>query len=62
MNWRNEKMWTRVGYVLTVLWILGILLATDGDMADPLFDFIFIVPLGTWIVGLTIARLTRRRD
>lgn len=61
MNWRNEKMWTRVGYALTVLWILGILLVTGGDMADPLFDFIFIVPLAFWVVAVVIARLTRRR-
>ena len=62
MGWRNEKVWTRAGYAVTVLWVLGILLATDGDTADPLFDFIFIVPLGMWMVGLAIARLTRRRD
>jgi type IV secretory pathway TrbD component len=62
MDWRSEKLWTRAGYAVTVLWIFGILLATDGDMADPLFDLIFIVPLGMWIAGVFIARMIRRRD
>ena len=61
MDWRSKVFWTRVGYTLTAIWILGILYATDGEIEDPLFDYIFIVPLGTWMVGLAIARVMRRR-
>ncbi len=62
MGWRNRTVWYRVGYALTVLWMLGIVLTTNGNMADPLFDFIFIVPLAAWIVGVTVARLINRAD
>ena len=60
MDWRSRAFWTRVGYTLTAIWILGILYVTDGEIEDPLFDYIFIVPLGTWMLGLAIARVMRR--
>ena len=51
---------TKVGYGLTAVWMLGVLAYTEGDTRHPVFDLIFIVPLGAWIVCLTAARLVRR--
>jgi hypothetical protein len=51
---------TKIGYAVTAVWMLGVLVYTDGDVRHPVFDLIFIVPLGAWVVGLTAARLIRR--
>lgn len=61
MDWRDRTLWNRIGYAFTVGWIALILLITGGNADDPLIDLIFIVPLGAWIVGLTVARLIRGR-
>ncbi len=42
--------------------MLYVLWATGGDPKAPLFDYIFVVPLAGWIVGLGLARLLRRRQ
>lgn len=60
-TWRSGKLWHRIGYAFTAIWIVGIILVTGQDVTHPLFDLIFIVPLGFWIVGLTIANLLKRR-
>jgi hypothetical protein len=60
MDWRNRNIWIRAGYVLTVIWIVVVFVATGGNMAAPLFDYIFIVPLAGWLLGVTVARLIDR--
>jgi len=47
----------RIGWALTVAWVGGVLLITNGDMSHPLFDFIFLAPLACWLVGLGVAKL-----
>ena len=43
-----------VGYVLTAAWIVMVVVETDGDMAHPLFNYIFLVPLTGWIVAMIV--------
>ena len=51
---------TKIGYALTAAWMVGVLVYTDGDVRHPVFDTLFIVPLGGWVVALTVARVIRR--
>jgi|GEM_PF-667635 len=51
-----------VGYVLTAGWIGFILAASGGDSSHPLFDYIFIVPLAGWIIGMLIARVVAKKS
>jgi hypothetical protein len=53
--------WRRVGVWLSALWIGLILVATEGRMDHPLFDYIFTVPLAAWIVAVVAARAVARR-
>jgi len=54
---KKRTFWTRAGYGFTTLWIVFILWITDGDQENPWFDYIFLVPLAVWIIGLVVARL-----
>jgi hypothetical protein len=56
----RKLTWHRIGYILSALWVGGILVATGGNVRHPLFDYIFIVPLAGWAVGLTIGHLLGR--
>ncbi len=47
----------RIGYALTAAWMVLILVISGGDPGSPWFDLIFIVPLGGWIVAVTVLRL-----
>ncbi len=60
--WRRREPVERIGYILSAVWMAGIVLVTDGDTGHHLFDFIFTVPLAGWIIGLAIAALLRRRE
>ena len=60
--WRRREPVERIGYILSAVWMAGIVLVTDGDTRHHLFDFIFTVPLAGWIIGLAIAALLRRRE
>ncbi|MBO6806195.1 hypothetical protein [Thalassospira sp.] len=51
-----------VGYVLTAGWVGFILAASGGDSSHPLFDYIFIVPLAGWIIGMLIARVVAKKS
>ena len=51
-----------MGYGFTAIWVVFILYKTDGNMEDPWFDGIFLVPLAVWAVGLFIARIVSRRS
>jgi hypothetical protein len=55
------QLWRGIGYALTAAWMAGILIVTGSDPAHPWFDYIFVVPLAGWIVGLGIARFVADR-
>ncbi|MCW9033405.1 MAG: hypothetical protein OQJ97_04230 [Rhodospirillales bacterium] len=54
---KRRTFWTRIGYLFSAAWIAFILMKTEGDMSNPWFDSIFLVPLGAWALGLLVARL-----
>lgn len=60
--WRRKEPVQRIGYVLTAIWMAGIVVVTNGDTGHVLFDFIFTVPLAGWIAGLVVAALLRRAE
>jgi len=60
IDWRSQRLWHTAGYVVSAAWMVFVLVVSEGQITHPLFDYIFIVPLGIWIVGLAIARLLRR--
>ena len=53
----RRTFWTRLGYGMTVLWVFFVLYKTDGDITNPWFDGIFLVPLAFWAIGLAIAKI-----
>jgi hypothetical protein len=57
---KDRETWIRIGYVLSAIWMVGVLIVSDGRASHPAFDYIFIVPLAGWILGLVIARVIRR--
>lgn len=57
LDWRSRRTWHPIGYGLTALWMLFVLWLSGGDPGNPAFNFIFIVPIGGWVLGLAIARL-----
>lgn len=61
IDWSRRLTWHRVGYVLSALWVGGVLVATGGNVRHPLFNYIFIVPLAGWVLGLLIGHLVSRR-
>lgn len=50
-----------MGYLLTAGWVGFILAVSGGDSAHPMFDYIFVVPLVGWIIGMIVARIIRSR-
>ena len=60
--WRRKEPVQRIGYILSGVWMGGIVIVTNGDTGHILFDFIFTVPLAGWIIGLAIAALLRRAE
>ena len=60
--WRRKEPVQRMGYILTAIWMAGIVVVTNGDTGHYLFDFIFTVPLAGWIIGLVVAALLRRAE
>jgi hypothetical protein len=51
-----------MGYLLTAGWVGFILAASGGDSSHPLFDYIFVVPLAGWIIGMLVARIIARKS
>jgi len=51
-----------MGYLLTAGWVGIILAASGGDSSHPLFDYIFIVPLAGWIIGMLVARVIAKKS
>ena len=58
--WRSRQFWHRIGYALTALWMICILIIAKNDVLHPLFDYFFSVPLAGWILGLIAARIVSR--
>ncbi|NIZ00374.1 hypothetical protein [Thalassospira lucentensis] len=50
-----------MGYLLTAGWVGFILAITGGDTKHPMFDYIFVVPLAGWILGMIIARVIQKK-
>lgn len=50
----DRRFWHPVGYGLSALWMIGMLIVTNGNGKDPLFKYFFTVPLAGWIVGIAI--------
>ncbi len=59
MDWRSRQFWMIVGYIGSAAWMLFVLAHTGGDVDDPFFELIFVVPLTAWIVGLVLARIIK---
>ncbi|AUG54245.1 hypothetical protein [Thalassospira marina] len=57
----NGHYFKIMGYLLTACWVGYIVMITKGDTSDPMFDYIFSVPLGFWIVGMVIAHFVRKK-
>lgn len=60
IDWRGRRLWSGIGYFVSAAWMVYVAVITAGDVAHPLFDYIFIVPLGLWAAGLTIAWVLRK--
>jgi len=60
VDWRSARLWQPIGYAITAVWMLYVVVATGGDPAAPLFDYIFIVPIGLWASGIVVAWALRR--
>jgi len=57
---KDRETWTKIGYALSAIWMVGVLVVSGGSPKHPAFDYIFIVPLVGWVVALVIAWLVRR--
>lgn len=55
-DWKSQKRWVKIGYALTAFWFLYVMFETRGDQSHPLFDAIFLLPLGGWIAAVLVAR------
>ena len=57
INLRSRSLWMTVGHFATALWMGYVLWRTDGNIRDPFFNYIFVVPLVGWIAGLAVSRI-----
>ena len=57
---KSPVFWSRLGYVVSAAWMIGILVLTGGDTRHPMFEYIFIVPLVGWVLGLLIGGAIKR--
>ena len=58
--WRTRVFWTRTGLALSAAWIGFVLWKTGSNPTHPWFNYIFIVPLVAWVVGLLAAEAVKR--
>ena len=59
-NGFNGHLWKNIGYVISAIWMVGVLVITGSDTKHALFRYIFLVPLAGWILGLIIGALLKR--
>ena len=60
-DWGSRRIWHAAGYFASVGWMIYVLAETGGRIEEPLFDTLFIVPIGIWTAGIAVAWLLRRR-
>ncbi len=60
IDWRGRRLWQGIGYFASAAWMVYVLSASGGDIEHPLFDYIFVVPIGMWAVGLAVAWAIRK--
>ena len=56
MDFRKRSTWVKAGWIATFLWIVFVWETTGGSRAHPLFDYIFLAPLGLWLAGILLMR------
>ena len=56
----SRRFWQPLGYALSAAWMIGILVLTNGNSRHPYFDYIFIVPLIGWAIGIALAFAIRK--
>ena len=49
-----------MGLVLTVAWFVYFSIRTGGDLTHPMGQYVFLAPIGIWVVVILIK--TRLRD
>lgn len=49
-----REVWSKIGYGVSALWMIGVLFYTKGDTRHSFFQYIFIVPLAGWVLALAI--------
>lgn len=59
-DWRGRRLWHAAGYFASVSWMVYVVAKTGGRVEEPLFDYIFIVPIGIWTAGIGVAWLVKR--
>ena len=57
IDWRSRTTWHAIGYGLTAVWMLLVLVVSGNNPEHPLFTFIFIVPIAGWLIGISIGRV-----
>lgn len=62
IDWRSGKLWQRIGYGGSAAWMLFVVTVTGNDPDHWFFNFIFIVPLAGWLIGIAVARVLKRRS
>ena len=60
IDWRGRRLWQTAGYFASAAWMIYVLAETGGRVEDKLFDYIFIVPIGIWTVGIAVAWLVKK--
>jgi len=62
LDLKDRQTWIRIGYALSAIWMVGVVIVSGGNPKHRAFDYIFIVPLAGWIVGLLVARFVWRKS
>lgn len=60
IDWRGRRLWHAAGYFASVSWMVYVVAKTGGRVDEPLFNYIFIVPIGIWTAGIGVAWLVKR--
>ncbi len=60
IDWRGRRLWQGAGYIASAAWMVYVVASTGGRVEEPLFNYIFIVPIGIWTAGIGGAWLVKR--
>ncbi len=61
MDWRKRSTWTKAGWIATFVWLVFVWETTGGQKDHPLFDTIFLGPLGLWVAGMIVVRQLKKQ-